>query len=238
MALTRSITRPVFAGLFGAVEGEASVTRNLIKLNPSLQQYFTFAPQEESGAFEIQVDFCVIATGSFYGVMGEYTNGNGFERSGSIYIYQNKATVRKSLNSNSSVSISTGVFNTLNLKRVGSTVTYTLNGTVEDSWQHYRHPGSTTGYIYNQIGIFLNSLEFDGYIKDVHLISGFPQNKFFKLDETLVGSSAIVDSNGGSAGVMVNGGSAYSEPFTLNTAVSPNVWVNNSGSISLPVVGT
>lgn len=241
MPVTKPVVRSVLSRAVSSAiytPGGVAVTRNLIKLNQSLRQYFTFASQESSGDFEIQVDFCVMATGSMYGIMREYTGGVMYEKAGGAYIYQNKVIVVKSHNSASlSVDVDIGIFNTLNLKKVGSTVTFTMNGIVEDSWQYQRHPAAPDGYIYNQLGNFAN-YRFEGYIKDFHLISGFPENKLFKLDEDLENSEAIIDSNGGSAGAMVNGGSAYSERFTLNTSVSPNVWVNDDASISLPIAGT
>lgn len=242
MALTRSVTKSVFTGLSGPVEGAVSVTRNLIRLNPSLQQYFTFAQQEESGDFEIQADFCEMVSGFFAGVIAAYIDGNQYHRAGGLFVYQNKLTARKTYNSSSSNNNNTiynGEFNTLNLKRIGSTVTLALNNTVVDSWTYSLDSNNPNGYLYNMIGAFQNTTySINGYIKDVHLISGFPENKLFKLDETLVGSSAIVDSNGGSAGVMVNGGEAYSEEFTLSTITSPHILSNADYSVQIPIVGT
>ena len=239
----KSVHLPIFGTVSTALEGEHGYQRNLIKLNKSLNQYFTFGNQLESGDFEIQLDYFSDYSGNsgIVGLLGPNKNQTYHEAVGGVYIaYHGGLYLKNGSNSSNSIVTNAGVanfneWNTLNIKVESGVVTIKINN-VTVVTADYLLPHVQYGVIG---GIQPTSnYTFEGYIANVHLISGFPENKLFKLDETLVGSNNITDSNGGSAGIMVNGGSAYSERFTLNTNNTPHVYSNDNGSVILPIAGT
>jgi len=235
MALTSSITQPIFSSLFSSIIVNIDeVIRNYTLLTAGAAQYFTIQTRTAAGPFEWQGDvFCSESS------TPRMILGNSSGAANSMWIDGQDIRLRDNAGatiSSAGDKLLNNKFYTLSIKRLGTTVT--IKNAITN--EVLAAGTSSASYIFNRIGIRESSaFPFNGYLANVHFISGFDANPLYKIDETWAnGSAVLVDSNGSANGTAVNIDADDSQPFTRNNDVSPNVLVNNDGSISLPIAGT
>jgi len=233
----------------------------------TVNKFYTMSVSRVSNVVTVKLNGIVILTGTaagdfFINRLGHYSSGlfvsgylaNVHFKSGwddnPLYrideTWANGSTVLH--NANATIGSDITNIDALNTTAIGEplTSTYTVvsTGQLVVGNQYVIHAtvsnyqGSSTLGFLNDNGVSAAATSQDGTISKVFTATGTGTLRLFNRSSNSCSFSNIKVYEEQGAGTAVNIDKDDSQPFTRNNSVSPNVLVNNDGSISLPISGT
>jgi len=226
MPVNKSVVSRVSRGITASVV--SAIRRNFTTIAAAGGQYWTIPTVTLTGDFDIdlKVNLPLTLDQKFLG--GSIDDTLGWNASGNLEIKIGGSF------STFGVAARDSKVHSFNYKRVGSTITCTLDGLLVGTI------ASSANFTIDFLARVPTHPTMSGILSDV-IISGVGiMPRIYRVDEDWVGPSAVLHDNSGDNqhGLAVNIGASDAELFTRFDNVSPNEFRNGDASVILEIAGT